>query len=117
MKSIILLAAIALAAPAFANSDGKILLRCEGVNARSLYFQDIRTITVVQHETGSATLVEEYVSGTVRRTPIDASAVARGDIELSYRSFSRYLSRRTGTWELVKVDCDESFFGVSCTQY
>jgi hypothetical protein len=72
---------------------------------------------VVEHENGRATLVEEDVSGAVRRTPMDAAGVQRGDIELSYRSFYRYLSRRTGNWQLVKVDCDESFIDVSCKQY
>jgi len=111
-------AALLASAGALANYDGQVLLRCVDVGRTSDYFGDLKTLTVIQHPNRSLTLVEESAAGQTTRTSLDAGDYQRGNVTLSSNgALARFLSRESQGWQLVHVDCDESYANVTCTEY
>ncbi len=118
MKLITLLTVLGMTSAALANYDGRILLRCVNVGRTSDYFGDLKTITVVEHQNRTQSLVQEGTSGRVVRTSLEGTELQLGLIELSTNgALGRYLTRETGVWELLHIDCDESRARVTCTEY
>lgn len=98
---------------AFANYDGRILLTCRGTS-----FSDLKVVTLVQHENGKLTVVEQGDNGEVRRRSIESNSFDLGEISLSgWYGYTRTLLRENGGWELRKSDeCRESQYSVSCVE-